>query len=195
MTAKVSHQKKKISIYDVAVTAMFAALCYVATSLLHIEIPTPVGRTMMHAGNIFCLLAALLLGPARGAAADAIGMGLFDVTGGWITSAPSTVVMRFVMGLAAGAVPKLGGKSEKHSPLWTVAGAAAGMAAYYVLYLGYSFVKDLVLGNAVGTALVDIGTKAFTSGITGIVSIAVASLLYLPFYKALAAAGYYRKRG
>ena len=193
MTSKVSSEKKKSSIYDIVITALFAALCYVATSLLHVDIPTPVGKTMMHAGNIFCLLSALLLGPLRGASADAIGMGLYDLLGGWASSAPSTIIMRFCMGLVGGAVPKLGGK-EKHSFAWTVAGAAAGMVTYYILYLGYSFVKDLVLGNAVATCLADVGTKAVTSGISGIISIIVASLLYVPFHKALTAAGYYRKR-
>ena len=80
MTTQVSgHHKKGITIYDIAVTALFAALCYVATYFLRIEIPTPLGRMMIHGGNIVCLLSALLMGPLRGAAADAIGMGLFDL--------------------------------------------------------------------------------------------------------------------
>ena len=68
------------------------------------------------------------------------------------------------------------------------------MVTYYVLYLGYSFLSDLILGNGLAAVLADVATKAVTSGSTGIVSIIVASLLYLPFHKALAAAGYYRKR-
>ncbi len=195
MTTQVSgHHKKGITIYDIAVTALFAALCYVATTFFKIEIPTPVGRMMMHAGNIFCLLAALLLGPARGAAADAIGMGLSDILSVWIASAPSTIVMRFCMGLVTGAVPKLGGGTSKHSMKWVIIGAVSGMFTYYVLYLGYSFLKDLILGNAVATCLADVGVKAVTSGITGILSVIAACLLYIPFHKALTAAGYYRKR-
>ncbi len=195
MTTQVSgHHKKGITIYDIAVTALFAALCYVATYFLRIEIPTPLGRMMIHGGNIVCLLSALLMGPLRGAAADAIGMGLFDLLSGWASSAPSTIVMRFCMGLAGGAVPKLSGKKDNPGIGWAIAGAAAGMVTYYVLYLGYSFLSDLILGNGLAAVLADVATKAVTSGSTGIVSIIVASLLYLPFHKALAAAGYYRKR-
>ena len=195
MTTQVSgHHKKGITIYDIAVTALFAALCYVATYFLRIEIPTPLGRMMIHGGNIVCLLSALLMGPLRGAAADAIGMGLFDLLSGWATSAPSTIVMRFCMGLAGGAVPKLSGKKDNPGIGWAIAGAAAGMVTYYVLYLGYSFLSDLILGNGLAAVLADVATKAVTSGSTGIVSIIVASLLYLPFHKALTAAGYYRKR-
>ena len=134
------------------------------------------------------------MGPLRGAAADAIGMGLFDLLSGWASSAPSTIVMRFCMGLAGGAVPKLSGKKDNPGIGWAIAGAAAGMVTYYVLYLGYSFLSDLILGNGLAAVLADVATKAVTSGSTGIVSIIVASLLYLPFHKALAAAGYYRKR-
>ena len=195
MTTQVSgHHKKGITIYDIAVTALFAALCYVATYFLRIEIPTPLGRMMIHGGNIVCLLSALLMGPLRGAAADAIGMGLFDLLSGWASSAPSTIVMRFCMGLAGGAVPKLSGKKDNPGIGWAIAGAAAGMVTYYVLYLGYSFLSDLILGNGLAAVLADVATKAVTSGSTGIVSIIVASLLYLPFHKALTAAGYYRKR-
>lgn len=195
MTTQVSGQHKKgITIYDIAVTALFAALCYVATYFLRIEIPTPLGKTMIHGGNVVCLLSALLMGPMRGAAADAIGMGLFDLLGGWASSAPSTIIMRFCMGLVGGAVPKLGGKKEKHSIGWAIAGAAAGMVTYYVLYLGYTFLRDLILGNGMAAVLADVGTKAISSGGSGIVSIIIASILYTPFHKALAAAGYYRKR-
>ena len=58
-----------------------------------------------------------------------------------------------------------------------------------------AFVTVMANVNTIAVAvLADVATKAVTSGSTGIVSIIVASLLYLPFHKALAAAGYYRKR-
>ena len=91
-------------------------------------------------------------------------------------------------------LPKLGGGTSKHSMKWVIIGAVSGMFTYYVLYLGYSFLKDLILGNAVATCLADVGVKAVTSGITGILSVIAACLLYIPFHKALTAAGYYRKR-
>ena len=65
---------------------------------------------------------------------------------------------------------------------------------YVVLYLSYSFLKGIVLGNAVGTVLVDVASKAATSVPAGCVSVVVAVVLYPFFYKALTAAGYYQKR-
>ena len=58
--------KRKITTYDIVVTALFAAICYVATAFFHIDIPTPLGKTMMHFGNIFCLLSAMLMGGPPG---------------------------------------------------------------------------------------------------------------------------------
>ena len=171
---------------------MFAAICYVATNF-RIEIPTPLGKTMIHCGNIFCLLSCLLMGGVRGGAANAIGLGLFDLLGGWASSAPSTIVMRFVMGFVGGSVAFKGGK-ENRKLGWTIAGAVSGMVTYIVLYLGYSFLKGVILGNAVETVLVDVGTKAITSSLSGVLSVVIATLLYPVFRKALAAAGYYKHR-
>ena len=183
--------KRKITTYDIVVTALFAAMCYVATNF-RIEIPTPLGKTMIHCGNVFCLLSAMLMGGLRGGIASATGLGLFDLLGGWASSAPSTIVMRFVMGLVGGSVSSVGHKNGKRT-LWLVLGAISGMVTYIILYLGYSFLKGIVLGNAVGTLLVDVAAKASTSIPSGCVSIVVAVVLYPFFYKALSAAGYFRK--
>ena len=184
--------KRKITTYDIVITALFAAICYVATNF-RIDISTPLGKTMIHCGNVFCLLSAMLMGGLRGGIADATGLTLFDLTGGWATSAPSTFVMRFVMGLVCGSISTAGRKKEKRT-LWMIISAVTGMATYVVLYLSYSFLKGIVLGNAVGTVLVDVASKAATSVPAGCVSVVVAVVLYPFFYKALTAAGYYQKR-
>lgn len=45
-------------VLTVALMGVFIALCYVGT-MINIQMPTPVGKTMIHFGNIFCLLAAM----------------------------------------------------------------------------------------------------------------------------------------
>ena len=185
--------KHKITTYDIVVTALFAAICYVATNF-RIEIPTPLGKTMIHCGNVFCLLSAMLMGGLRGGIADATGLGLFDLLGGWASSAPSTFIMRFIMGLVGGSVASVGNHNETKPTKWTILGAVTGMVTYVILYLGYSFLKGIVLGNAVGTVLTDVAAKAATSIPSGCVSIVVAVILYPFFRKALTAAGYYQKR-
>ncbi len=54
-------------VYKLVVTALMAALCYVAFTFLKIPIPTFGGDYVaLHIGNAFCVLAALLLGGGYG---------------------------------------------------------------------------------------------------------------------------------
>ena len=49
-------------VYKLVLTALMAALCYVAFTFLKIPIPTPGGdTTALHIGNAFCVLAAFFL--------------------------------------------------------------------------------------------------------------------------------------
>ena len=71
--------KQNKTIYKIAVTALMAALCYVAFTFIQIKIPTPAGFTSFHLGNVFCVLAALLFDGVTGGIAGAIGMGIGDL--------------------------------------------------------------------------------------------------------------------
>ena len=54
-------------VYRIVLTALLAALCYVAFTFLKIPIPTFGGDYVaLHIGNAFCVLAALLLGGVYG---------------------------------------------------------------------------------------------------------------------------------
>ena len=81
----------------ITVTALMAALCYVAFTFLQIKIPTPVGYTSFHLGNTFCVLAALLLGGIPGGIAGAIGMGIGDILDPvYIMVAPKTLFLKIM---------------------------------------------------------------------------------------------------
>ena len=175
MTTQVSgHHKKGITIYDIAVTALFAALCYVATTFFKIEIPTPVGRMMMHAGNIFCLLSGFVLGPVAGGLAAGLGSALYDVTNpAYIASAPFTFAFKFLLAAVCGWVAYArGSRAERHGQ--NILAGVAGSAAYMVLYLGKSFIEGLLLGNALVPVLVAVGTKAVTSGVNAVIAVVVS---------------------
>ena len=61
--SSLSSSKKKFTIYQLAFTALMAALVFVSTQF-NIKIPLGMGVTsMISFGNIFCILSALLLGP------------------------------------------------------------------------------------------------------------------------------------
>ena len=63
----------------IVLTALMAALCYVAFRFLKINIPTPGGKpTALHIGNAFCVLCALLIGGVYGGSPGAIGKTISD---------------------------------------------------------------------------------------------------------------------
>ena len=69
-------ENKKV--FKLVITALMSALCYVVFTLIQIKIPTPAGYTSFHLGNVFCVLAALLIDGVSGGLAGAIGMGIAD---------------------------------------------------------------------------------------------------------------------
>lgn len=183
--------KRKITVYDLVVVGLMAAVCYVATNF-RIEFPTPVGKMMVHMGNIFCLLSGLLFGGMRGGLSAGIGSCIFDLLTGWATSAPSTLINKFVMGFLAGWIPRLKGKEGKSIP-FNILGAVCGMYGYTILYLSYSFIKDIVLGSAVETAWADIIFKAPISLANGTLGIIISVVLAALLRPALEKAGLYQK--
>lgn len=90
--------------YKITLTALMAALCYVAFTFLKIPVPTVGGDYVaLHIGNVFCVLAALLLGGGYGGVAGALGMTIADLLDPvYITSAPKTFLLKLCIGLIAG---------------------------------------------------------------------------------------------
>lgn len=86
-----------------AITAMFAALCFVGFYLFRIDIPIGgEGKTAIHLGNAFLILSALLLGGSRGGISGAIGLTFADLLSGYVSSMPKTFLIKFVIGWIAG---------------------------------------------------------------------------------------------
>lgn len=82
----------------VAVSAMFAALCCVATMM--IKIPSPL-KGYLNLGDCVVLLSGWLLPPAYGFLAAGIGSALADVFSGYVVYAPATFVIKGLMALVA----------------------------------------------------------------------------------------------
>ena len=68
-------EKKKFSTKQIALIGVLSALVFAAT-YLHIDIPTALGKTMIHFGNVVCLLGGLLFGPVTGGLSAGIGSAL-----------------------------------------------------------------------------------------------------------------------
>lgn len=176
-------KKQKFTVYDMVVVGLMAAIVYAATSI-RVEVPTPMGKTMIHMATVACLISGLLFGPVRGGLSAGIGSFFFDILNGWASSAPFTLVFKFVIGFLAGIIT--GGKDCKMSR--TLIASAAGAYAYTVLYLTKDFIRDLLLGGAMETAIADVSVKAVTSISNGTLAIILATLLAPMLRKALAQA-------
>lgn len=74
-----------------AMTALFAALGCVATTV--IKVPSPTGG-YMNLGDTAVLLGAYFLGPAYGALAGGIGPALADLLGGYPMYVPGTLLSK-----------------------------------------------------------------------------------------------------
>lgn len=169
---------KKLSIRQVAFVGIMAALVYVTSAYLQINIPTAIGSTRLHMGNVMCLLSGLLLGPLQGGLAAGIGSMFFDLTNPmYIASAPFTFAFKFLMAWICGIIAHKCGKEV----LWKIiVGAAVGAVSYVILYLGKSFIEDhFILGLPLNVVMLTVTQKGLVSTVNGIIAAVVSVPLYM----------------
>ena len=125
--------KEKKTLIKIILTALFSALCFIGVL---IRIPLPTGA-FVHLGNMICILAALLIGGVYGGVAGSLGMGLFDLTHGYLGAGLlRTFILKFLMGLVAGLVFKLILKKKLNVKKLTI---------IFVIILGLLFVTSIIL--------------------------------------------------
>ena len=186
---------KKNAVLKLSITALMAALCYVAFTFLQIKIPTPVGYTSFHLGNTFCVLGALLLGGLPGGIAGAIGMGIGDILDPvYITVAPKTIVLKLgigiVTGLVAHKVLKINTKTGKELKKDVFLASGAGMLFNCIGEPLFSYLYYLIiLGNSEKAVTYLAVAKFVTTFINAILAVIIASILYLAVYPRLKESG------
>ena len=191
---------KNVPIIVLAGAALLAALCYVGAGYLKIDIPVGTEKTMFHLGNVFCVLAALLLGGMWGGLAGAVGMTLSDLMTGYVTSAPKTFLLKLCIGLIVGLVAhkvfKIAkeGFPAKRLPVAVVVSCIAGMAFNVVAdpIVGY-FYKTYLLGTPQELAKALAKINSITTLVNAIIAVIVASVVYLALRPALKKAGLFRE--
>jgi len=184
--------KQKISTQRIVLAALMAALCYIGFAFFRIDIPVGSEKTAFHLGNVFCVLAALLIGGFWGGMSGAVGMTIADLTSGYVTSAPKTFLLKLCIGLVTGFVAhKIFriAKEESHKVPVSVAAfvsSFAGMAFNVVAdpVVGY-FYKTYVLGVPQDVAAIWAKMGAVTTLVNAIVAVLVATLFYLALRPAL----------
>ena len=186
---------KNNTLLRLTITALMAGLCYVGFSYLKISIPTPAGSTAFHLGNVFCVLAALLLGGVTGGIAGSIGMGIGDVLDPrYILVAPKTIILKFAIGFITGSLAhkvfKIRELEGKKLRLATVVSCAGGMffnicAEPLFGYFYYQFIMNMPEKAAKTLA----GFNLITTTTNAVLAVVIASA------HSLAVASRFKKNG
>ena len=180
-------ERKPVDTKVLAQAALCAALCYVGATFIKIDVPVGTEKTMFHFGNVFCVLAALLIGGAWGGLAGAVGMTISDLTTAYVTSAPKTFILKLCIGLSKD-------HSAKYVTVATIVSSVCGMAFNIVAdpVVGY-FYKSYLLGvpQDLAKALAKIG--AITTSVNAVIAVIVATIIYLALRSVMKKTGMLRE--
>ena len=178
-------------ILKISTIGLMAALAYIAFTFLQIKIPTPAGFTSFHLGNTFCILAALLLGGVPGGAAGAIGMGIGDLLDpAYVVVAPKTIILKLGIGIVTGFVAhKIFHISQKEGKELYKAVIISSLSGMLFNVIGEPiisyFYTTFLLGAPEQAAKALASWSAVTTSVNAILTIIIASMLYMVIYKRL----------
>jgi uncharacterized membrane protein len=134
-------EKKTVKL---TMTAVFAALVFIATIVLPIPIPATGGY--INLGDAVLLVAVWYLGGLRGGLAAGIGAGLADLLLAPVY-APGTFVIKLLMGLAAYGTYKTVKAVGLHH---AIGEGLASSVAEVIMVGGYFFYESVLLGLGYG---------------------------------------------
>lgn len=138
MTESNQPNRKRITVIQIVLAGVMAALVAVATLLL--QFPNPATRGYTNVGDIMIFVSALTFGPLVGGFAGGVGSALADIISGYGIFAPFTFFIKGAEGAIAGVI-------SNRRQIWrdilavTIAGAE--------MILGYLLVEYFVLGLGV----------------------------------------------
>ncbi|PHD74062.1 ECF transporter S component [Bacillus sp. AFS043905] len=130
-----SYSRSSQKTMDLIITAMLIALVFVSTFFLNIKLPIAANGGLVHLGTAMLFIASILFGPKKAALAGAIGMGLFDIVGGWALWAPITIVARGLQGYMVGKIAWSKGRngtSIAFNVIATIVSIPFMIAVYYI---------------------------------------------------------------
>lgn len=156
------HTDGKLSVKQLAVAGVMAALVFVMTYLP--KVPVPITGGYIHLGDGMIFLGVMLLGPV-GIAAAAVGSALSDLVGGYMVYILPTFVIKGLMALVAWKLYKPGS---------VLRAAAAFILAEVVMVAGYFAFEAVMYGVAAAAGA--IGPNA----IQGVGGVVIGLLCMLP---------------
>ena len=184
-----NESKNRQVLTALCMAAVMAALVALG-SKLEIQIPSILGSSRFHLGNVMCALSGLLLGPWWGGLAAGIGSAIFDLFDPLrVMEAPITFLTKGVYGVVAGAVYFKAFKGRSNYVNEAVASALAAVS-YIVLYLAKSFFYNglLIKGLSADAAWLAVLERVPSSVFNGVVAVIFAPILGVALHKALKAA-------
>ena len=137
---------KDTKIRQLVLSAMFAALCCVAT--MSVKVPS-LTKGYVNIGDSIVLLSAWLIGGAYGALAAGIGSAMADLLSGYSHYVPGTLVIKFLMALFAWLV--FTALVKRKAPK-TAAYIVSAVVAEVTMILGYFTYQFTILGYGIGAA-------------------------------------------
>lgn len=158
-------------------TALFTALCCVAT--IAIQIPVPLTEGYIHPGDAFVFLSGILLGPLYGGFAAGVGSMLADIFTGYMHYAPGTLFIKLVAAILIGIIFQFLTHKTKKASSFILIVAICSVIGATIIVVGYFFYKALFLGAGYATAATAIIPNMLQTGF----GVIVASLLYPMIHK------------
>ncbi|MBQ5754505.1 MAG: ECF transporter S component [Oscillospiraceae bacterium] len=191
--------KKTVSVKDLCLVGMLAALSYVCFTFIQFKISLPGGdATSIHLGNMVPVLGALLFGGLYGGIGGAIGMAIGDLFDPiYVVYAPKTLLLKFCIGVITGVVAHgifhLNRREDKAK--WAVPATVAALSgmvfnSVFDPLVGYYY-KLLILGKP--AAELTLAWNIAACVINAVISTAAAVLLYMALRPALEKSGLLRK--
>ena len=171
-------------------TAMFAVINYAAFAYGKITIPVTAGTsTAIHIANAIVVISAWFLGPVYGGLAGAIGLSIADIFDPrYITSAPKTFLLKFMIGFISGVVARqfhLKEKTDRKEIIMACTTSAIAGLGFNVVadpIVGY-FYRKYLLGIPQDAAKIIATWVAGATAINAVACVFVSVILYLALYK------------
>lgn len=183
-----------IKTLKLAQSVIFIALTFIAFTYLQIKIPVPGGGdfTSIHFGNIFLVLAALLIGGFYGGISGAIGMTLADLMDPvYVLVAPKTFILKLCIGLIVGFIAHKVKKIDQSNDIkyimkWSIIASICGMSFNVVAdpLFGY-FYNLYLLGQPVTFAAALAKLSAGVTLFNAVLTIIVANIIFRAVYPIL----------
>ena len=174
-----SYSKTSKKTLDLIMTSMLVALVFLSTFFLNIKLPISVNGGLVHLGTGMLFIASILFGPKKGALAGAIGMGLFDIVGGWLLWAPITIVARGLQGFIVGKIAWSNGRKGSRLAL----NVTATIVSIPFMIAVYYFGEVILYGNWI-VPLTSIPGDLLQNALGMIIAIPVCvALKKVPYFK------------